>query len=284
MYPAFYWLVKSTLTMQPTVNYDLELAAGGYTGYQADGIANVKLIRRMDGNIVNPWNLQEGGTYDNSIDGTTPVVIVRNAIGALTSQGARFTYSIKSKLTAGTLNNVVVGAPPVDWVYDLENWGVTGNAGDLTYTVISSNLLAATAAVDGTTLTITPVSAGVSTITVRATDVDGDFVTGSFAFQYDPTTDIIDMTGVPTEYTLAQNYPNPFNPTTTLRFGLPNNANVVLKVYNVLGQEVATLINREMTAGYHEVQFDASQLTSGLYIYRIEAGDFVSIKKMMLLK
>lgn len=89
---------------------------------------------------------------------------------------------------------------------------------------------------------------------------------------------------VPTEYALEQNYPNPFNPTTIIRFGLPEQSNVTLKVYNLLGQEVATLLNTVKAAGWHEVNFNASSLSTGLYIYRIEATNFVSIKKMMLVK
>jgi hypothetical protein len=90
--------------------------------------------------------------------------------------------------------------------------------------------------------------------------------------------------GIPNNYSLSQNYPNPFNPTTKIKFGLPKESHVTLRVYNLLGQEVAFLINETMTAGYYEFKFDASNLTSGLYIYRIEASDFVSIKKMILMK
>ena len=89
---------------------------------------------------------------------------------------------------------------------------------------------------------------------------------------------------IPTDYSLSQNYPNPFNPSTTINFGLPNASSVSLKVYNILGEEVANLVNKVMPAGYHTVVFDASKLASGLYIYRIEAGSFVQVKKMMMLK
>ena len=97
-------------------------------------------------------------------------------------------------------------------------------------------------------------------------------------------TSIEDKTEIPDEYELSQNYPNPFNPSTIIRFSMPEAANVVLTVYNVLGQEIASLINQTMDAGHHEVQFDASNLNSGMYIYKLQAGNFVSIKKMMLAK
>ena len=90
--------------------------------------------------------------------------------------------------------------------------------------------------------------------------------------------------GVPEVYNLSQNYPNPFNPTTTINFSIPKASNVVLKIYDVLGREVATLLNDDRAAGNYEVNFDASKLASGLYVYTINAGDFTSTKKMMLMK
>ncbi|MDA0684234.1 MAG: T9SS type A sorting domain-containing protein [Bacteroidetes bacterium] len=91
---------------------------------------------------------------------------------------------------------------------------------------------------------------------------------------------------LPAEYALQQNYPNPFNPSTSIEFSLPAAGNVNLTVYNVLGQKVATLVNNQtMSTGKHSIQFDASQLASGTYIYRLQAGDqYVSTKMMMLIK
>ncbi|TSA26392.1 MAG: tandem-95 repeat protein [Ignavibacteriales bacterium] len=89
---------------------------------------------------------------------------------------------------------------------------------------------------------------------------------------------------IPDTYKLLQNFPNPFNPTTNIVFGLPKESNVTLRVFNILGQEVATLVNKVMPAGYHSVEFNASNLTSGLYIYRVEADNFVQVKKMLLMK
>jgi hypothetical protein len=84
---------------------------------------------------------------------------------------------------------------------------------------------------------------------------------------------------------LAQNYPNPFNPSTKIQFALPVGGNVTLKVFNLLGQEVQTLINNQVIpAGRHEVIFDASNLPSGIYFYRIHTDSFAQVKKMILLK
>jgi hypothetical protein len=85
-------------------------------------------------------------------------------------------------------------------------------------------------------------------------------------------------------FALRQNYPNPFNPSTTIGYELPHASRVSLKIYNVLGQEVATLVNEEKPAGVHEVRFDGSGLSSGVYFYRLRAGDFVQSKKLVVLK
>jgi len=99
------------------------------------------------------------------------------------------------------------------------------------------------------------------------------------------TTDINNETELPDKYELTQNYPNPFNPSTKINYTLPAEANVTLKIFNILGQEVMTLINNELvSAGNHETTFNASSLPSGIYLYRIQAGTFIQTKKMMLLK
>jgi hypothetical protein len=92
------------------------------------------------------------------------------------------------------------------------------------------------------------------------------------------------MPDLPTEFTLDQNYPNPFNPTTTIRFGLPESADVSLEVYSVLGQKVMTLVNENRSAGWHTVTLNATDLSSGVYVYRIQAGGMVQTKKLMLVK
>jgi plastocyanin len=88
----------------------------------------------------------------------------------------------------------------------------------------------------------------------------------------------------PAKFELTQNYPNPFNPTTKINFSVPANGNVRLTVYNVLGQEITTLVNGFMKAGSHTVQFNAANLNSGLYFYKLESNNLAQVKKMMLLK
>jgi len=93
----------------------------------------------------------------------------------------------------------------------------------------------------------------------------------------------IDM-NLPQEYSLDQNFPNPFNPTTTISFGLPEAGATTLKVYNIIGQEIAVLVNEDLQAGTYNVTFEATDMPSGLYLYRLQSKEFVSIKKMLLIK
>ncbi|MGH7597362.1 MAG: T9SS type A sorting domain-containing protein [bacterium] len=86
---------------------------------------------------------------------------------------------------------------------------------------------------------------------------------------------------LPEAFFIEQNYPNPFNPSTTIRFGLPSSSHVIVEVFNMLGQKVATLFDGRKDAGVHDLQFDAANLTSGVYLYRIQAEDIVSIKRMV---
>lgn len=97
-------------------------------------------------------------------------------------------------------------------------------------------------------------------------------------------TGITPVNSVADNYTLSQNYPNPFNPTTNIKFAIPQNGFVTLKVYNMLGKEVATLVNSNLSAGSYNFDFNASNLSSGIYFYKLEAGNFAETKKMMLVK
>ena len=89
---------------------------------------------------------------------------------------------------------------------------------------------------------------------------------------------------LPNEYLLEQNYPNPFNPSTIIKFGIPERTNVVIKIYDVLGSEVTTLFNQETDIGWYEVQFNASNYSSGIYIYRMQTHNYISTKKMLMVK
>ena len=118
---------------------------------------------------------------------------------------------------------------------------------------------------------------GSGNYTYRLKQIDFD---GSFSFSQTIEVEIV----APSSFGLDQNYPNPFNPSTTIRFSIPVETDVHLNVYNTLGQEVAKILNGRLKEGFHEVEFDAGSLTSGIYFYRLEAEKFVDVKKMIIIK
>jgi hypothetical protein len=91
-------------------------------------------------------------------------------------------------------------------------------------------------------------------------------------------------TSIPSTLVLEQNFPNPFNPATTIRYSVPHESSVRLEIYNLLGQKVQELVNERQSAGWKEVQWNASTLSSGIYFYKVTAGNAVQMKKMTLLK
>jgi hypothetical protein len=110
---------------------------------------------------------------------------------------------------------------------------------------------------------------------------------GEFAWFIKTTRDplsIEDHTRSISAYWLSQNYPNPFNPSTTIEFTLPKSELTTLKVYNILGKEVATLVSKKLNQGNHTYQFDGKNLASGVYYYQLVAGDYREVKKMILLR
>lgn len=142
------------------------------------------------------------------------------------------------------------------------------------------------------------VTAGEYTLIVESTEYENTSDNGTVNVDYgtnsvntkdlylspSSTTGVGNQSNTPSSYSLMQNYPNPFNPTTTIRFTIPEKVQVRLEVYNLIGQKVATLINSELNAGQYSVEFNGVGLSSGIYLYKIQAGNFVSVKKMLLLK
>ena len=110
---------------------------------------------------------------------------------------------------------------------------------------------------------------------LKQTDFDG-----TFEYSNEVEVDVI----LPDEFSLEQNFPNPFNPSTKITFSLATDSKVTLKVFDMTGQQVATLINQNLTAGIHNYDFNAAGFYSGVYFYRLQAGSFIETKKMTLLK
>ena len=119
------------------------------------------------------------------------------------------------------------------------------------------------------------VNSGKYSYRLKQIDNDGQF-------EYSKTIEV-DMNGVK-KFELSQNYPNPFNPSTTIKFNLPEAGIVKLTLFNILGQQIRTLVNEFKESGVHTINFDASELNSGMYIYKIESGSFTQTRKMTLVK
>jgi hypothetical protein len=287
-YAGLYWALKTDVSLGNT-KFDLELTAPGFADY--DDINNVRIIRRMGviTDLANSWTLQ-GSQYNNYVsDGIPSITNVQTAQG-LSTAGAIFTYGMKTRLSATEFAAVTIGSIQSTgalWPVQVDLAGhFTGPTGTvLTYTASSSNTAIATVAVVDDKLTITGVTNGAVDVTVRATDQNNDFITKVIKVTVNSAVgNESTESALPTTYGMSQNYPNPFNPTTVIKYQLPKESMVTVKVINMIGQEVSTLVNEVKAAGYHTVNFNASGLASGRYIAVIKAGDFTKVIKMNLLK
>jgi len=288
-YPSFYWSVYTVGNVGPSTEFDLSLTGGNFTDF--DFARDVRIIRRHGavGDVYNDWLLQGLNTnYDNEVNtGTGFTAINRESIAGLRTGGAIFTYGLKTKIVAAFLYNVVMH---IGTTYELALEGkFTNYAGTLTYAASSTNTSVATVIIANDTLKVNMLIDGFAMITVKATDSNNDFATSSFK--------VTTQCGVeccielPKEFSLNQNYPNPFNPTTNIKFGVPQSSSVKIIIYDILGREVATLVNANYAPGYYTVLFNANRLASGIYIYRMTLQSligkhkiFTSTKKLMLVK
>jgi hypothetical protein len=152
-------------------------------------------------------------------------------------------------------------------------------------------LLVSAGVADGESVTLlwnVRVNDGVDTLAISSGyDIDTNtftpiYRTATFTNSSEVNNEVV--AGLPEKFDLKPNYPNPFNPSTRISFDLPESAEVRLTVFDVLGRQVATLVNQPMKAGSHTVNFDAQRLASGVYIYRLEAGSFSMTRNMMLIK
>jgi hypothetical protein len=119
---------------------------------------------------------------------------------------------------------------------------------------------------------------------IARTEGPGNNLYGGYWYTYSILTGINEGEQLPDEFMLYQNYPNPFNPVTKIRYELPGETSVIVRIYNMLGEEMALLANGVQSAGRYEVEWNAAGYASGFYICRIEAGSYVSVKKLVLLK
>jgi Secretion system C-terminal sorting domain len=203
-----------------------------------------------------PWQL---GTFTDL--NTTPLPVQLSSFTALANNNTvNLTWN-----TATEVNNygfdvqrMTEGSPNSDWTKVGFVAGSGNSNSPKTYSFTDNNLTGGTKFL----------------YRLKQTDIDG-------SFEYSDTVEVT----IAAQYALYQNYPNPFNPTTIIKFDIPQASRVSLIIYNILGAKVATLVNNEsLSAGLHSATFDGRSLASGTYIYRLQAGNYVQIKKMLLLK
>jgi hypothetical protein len=154
------------------------------------------------------------------------------------------------------------------------------NGDALTYTWKINGVIDSSIASNSLTYTFKKL-ASTTTVSVVVTNYLGSSDSTQWKFVI---TSVLDAPGLPKEFALSQNYPNPFNPTTSISYSIPKSAFVTIKVYDLLGREVTTLVNENKPVGNYNVEFNAGKLVSGVYFYRMKAGDFVQTKKLILLK
>jgi hypothetical protein len=134
-------------------------------------------------------------------------------------------------------------------------------------------------------LTITTLDySGIATLNIIVEDLDGGVLEFDIILDIEVKVSNKEENDLPTKFVLHQNYPNPFNPGTNISYQLSKSGNVLLEVYSLNGQLISTLVNSFQTAGNYTIYFNASNLSSGVYLYKISGNDFISVKKMLLLK
>lgn len=235
--------------------------------------------------LVPPGNTETWESVNISLSAFTPTVNLADVIqlkfdgnGTIYLDNIYFHTGVVPVELTGFSASVVDGSVMLEWTTATE----TNNSGFAVEKSTDNQNFTQIAFVDGrgTTTEITNytyVDSDLSTnIYYRLKQIDFD---GTFTYS-----NTVEVNALPTVFELEQNFPNPFNPTTNITFSLPEAQNVSLKIFNMLGQEVVTLVNEFRNAGVYEVSFDAANLPSGTYFYSISAGNFNSVKKMLLLK
>jgi len=171
-----------------------------------------------------------------------------------------------------------------------DNQGATGQTSGQIIVSDASNQYVTVQPSSGT---ISPGGSQTITLTLDAQSINEGTYTGqvnistnggNISIPIDYLVDVEKLPEVPTEFRLSQNYPNPFNPSTSIEFSIPKTTNVSLKIYDLLGKEVTTLLDEKKSTGTYKVNFNASNLASGIYVYRLETDEFIDTKKLLLLK
>ena len=311
------WLNEGFATYSEAVYIE---AKSGKAAYNSAIISEMNSARNASGtiwvqDITNEWNIFDGAR--SYAKGGCVLHMLRGVVGDSTFFDIMRTYSADPSVSYGvaTTEDFQAIAESVygqslnyffqEWIYG-ENeptytvgWDESFVSGDIynvtitIYQAVNSNPSFFTMPVQIRINT----SLGDTTVTLfndaqtqtYQFDVVGDpqsivFDPGNWILKNNTVVTEVEDVVQPFNYSLEQNYPNPFNPSTTIEYSIPQSGLVTLKVFNVLGKEVATLVNGQNDAGNHKVEFDASALNSGVYFYKIESGSFAETKKMILLK
>ncbi len=227
----------------------------------------------------------------NSIDGlqliTKPIPQSARGYAGITGIVAGNSGASNSRLNKLSSSAVSAAVVPGAIVYatdlvsgDVLGYGITDISGNYSISGLAPG-----------SYNVTADAVGLSTSSAQSAstsyDSNGNPVVSSVSFSMNSVTLVQQQpqsTAIPKSFVLNQNYPNPFNPSTTISFSVPQGSKVSLKIYNILGQEVANLVDDYRQAGNYSVQFNASKLASGVYFYRLQANDFAQTKKLLLLK
>ena len=275
-------------------NYKNALGGNGSTGWDWV-IKSFELARKYLPNtklLINDYGIINDNASTTSYLYIINLLKDRGLIDGIGVQGHRF--ALENADTTTLKNNLnklgATGLPVYITELDLGNLGNSGNANDTQQLTLYRKIfpiLWKNPAVKGITLWgyVEGEMWQTTCFLVRSDGTWRPAMTWLANYIKDNLTDVNETAlALPYNFELEQNYPNPFNPTTTIEFAIPKNSKVKLVVYDVLGREVAELINEELNAGYHKINFNASNLASGVYFYALKAGDYTSVKKLVLLK
>jgi hypothetical protein len=221
-----------------------------------------------------------GCTCHSSSANTNVVVSVTGPLTLLAGQTGTYTFSVSR--SAGTFST-----GGIDIAVSSGTLGIGTSSG---IKILSGEVVQSAKFTGATTKTFTFTAPGTAgNVTMAVTGAGGTNPPAwnhgtSITIVVSPLTGVVKTGEIAAVYNLAQNFPNPFNPITKISYSIPKSSEVSLTVYDILGQRVASLVREKQDAGSYSVDFDASSLSSGVYYYKIQAGDFVSIKKMTLVK
>ena len=191
-------------------------------------------------------------------------------------------------IVATMIEDTTIALGEGNYVRDLNAFPPVFNDADddsLSYSAVSSDVSIATTHILGSVLTISPVSVGAATITITANDGENASVSTSLQVTViSPVGIEIQSSNIPEDYDLLQNFPNPFNPFTKIQFTLRKEGHVLLKIFDIMGREIAVLVDNKLQAGTYIYNWNATNLPNGVYFYRLQAGSFKQTKKLILMK